>query len=92
MGSSVSLSAQIATIIDRIDRSGLPYQTHAMGTIVEGSWDDIMALIRQCHELILENNERVTTSIRIDDRKGCSGRLQGKIDSVEHRLGRKIRR
>ncbi len=92
IGPSVSLSAQVAKIIDRIDSSGLPYQTHAMGTIVEGSWDDIMMLIRQCHDLMLEDNERVSTTIRIDDRKGSSGRLQGKVDSVEHRLGRKIRR
>jgi uncharacterized protein (TIGR00106 family) len=87
----VSMSSEVAKIIDLIDRSGLMYKTHAMGTIVEGDWDEIMRLIKRCHELMLSNSSRVTTTIMIDDRKDAKDRLAGKVEAVERRLGRKIK-
>jgi uncharacterized protein (TIGR00106 family) len=85
-----SMSDEVARIIDLIDRSGIPYKTHAMGTVVEGSWDEVIPLIRQCHELMKSRHTRVSTRIVIDDRSGKSDRLAGKIDAVERHLGRKI--
>ena len=85
-----SLSAEVAKVIDAISKSGLPYQTTAMGTIVEGQWDEVMALIKKCHYLVRKSNNRVNTRISIDDRKGARGRISGKVESIEARLGRKV--
>jgi uncharacterized protein (TIGR00106 family) len=89
-GAGESLSKAVADIIDLIDRSGLRYQTHAMGTIVEGSWDEIMSLIKQCHHAMRTDHHRVLTTIHIDDREGADNRMTGKINSIEKHLGREI--
>ena len=44
IGVGVSLSKYIARCMDIIDRSGLKYSFHPMGTIVEGDLDDILEL------------------------------------------------
>ena len=50
MNKGESVSAYVARSIDIIDRSGLPYQLTAMGTIVEGEWADVMAVVTACFE------------------------------------------
>lgn len=88
MGKGDSISADVAKLIDIIDKSGLPYRTHAMGTLVEGSWEDCMKLIRKCHDTARKSSSRVYTRIAIDDRKGKSKMMERKLESVERKLGR----
>ncbi|MFO1323994.1 MAG: MTH1187 family thiamine-binding protein [Burkholderiales bacterium] len=85
-----SVSAYVARSIDIIDRSGLPYQLTAMGTILEGEWADVMAVVTACFEAMSADCDRVSTSIKIDYRKGPGGRLKAKVESVEKKLGRKV--
>ena len=87
-----SLSQYLAEIIDLVDNSGLSYQLTSMGTIVEGGWDDVLNLIKRCHETMLRHSGRVLTNISIDDREGYSDRITGKVESVEKKIGRKIRK
>jgi uncharacterized protein (TIGR00106 family) len=90
VGEGISLSRYVAEVIRIIEESGLPHETHAMGTLVEGDWDEVMALIRKCHMQMLQDTSRVLTAIKIDDRKGARGRLKGKIESLEKKIGHKI--
>jgi len=92
IGTSSSLSARVAEVLDIVDSSGLPYKLTPMGTIVEGEWNDLMRLVRECHRKMMKNEERVLTSILIDDRKGKTGRMDRKIRSVEKRLGRSLKK
>ncbi|MBS1235085.1 MAG: putative cytosolic protein [Nitrospirae bacterium] len=92
IGTSSSLSARVAEVLDIVDSSGLPYKLTPMGTIVEGEWNDLMRLVRQCHRKMMKNEERVLTRILIDDRKGKTGRMDRKIRSVEKRLGRSLKK
>lgn len=85
-----SVSEFVAPIIDIIEKSGLPNKTNPMGTVVEGPWDEVMALIKKCHDAVLSDSARVITNIKIDDRPGKPNRLEGKIKSIEEKLGRKI--
>jgi len=87
-----SLTKPVSRIIDIIDRSGLPYQTTAMGTLVEGNYDEIFKLIKRCHNALKKSHDRIYGVIKLDDRKGAKGRLKGKVNSVEKALGRKIKR
>ena len=80
----------MALVVDLIDRCGLEYRLTAMGTIVEGDSSRVFELIKECHELMASVSDRVVTHISIDDRKGSTGRIQGKIQSVEDALGRKV--
>jgi uncharacterized protein (TIGR00106 family) len=92
IGTGESISEHVAEVIRMVDESGLPYRTSPMGTVVEGEWDDVMALIGRCHRKVLDYSSRVLTSISIDDRPGKPDRITGKIQSVEKRLGREVRK
>ncbi len=85
-----SLGAYVARSLDIIDRSGVAYQLTPMGTILEGEWDEVMAVVTACFERMREDCARVSTSIRIDYRAGPGGRLKSKIATVESKLGRKL--
>ncbi len=90
-GGSESASAEVSKIIDLIDKSGLPYKTSAMSTVIEGEWDDIMPLINKCRLILKENNNRIYMVLTMDDRKDAKNRLSGKITSLEDKLNRKIK-
>lgn len=88
MGVGESISQEVAKVIDIIDRSGLKYRTHAMGTLIEGDWEQCLAVIKQCHDAVRAASPRVYTRIAIDDREGNLSNMDRKIDSVRQKLGR----
>lgn len=88
MDKGASVGAYVARCVDVIDRSGLAYRLGPMGTCVEGDFDAVMAVIQECHAALEKDCDRITTSIKLDWRRGRSGALEGKVRSVEERLGR----
>jgi uncharacterized protein (TIGR00106 family) len=92
LGEGESVSQYVAECVDLIDRSGLPYELHAMGTIVEGKLEEVLDLMRQCIERMAIHCDRVTCAAKLDFRRGKSGRLTGKVASVEKKLGRTVRK
>ena len=91
---TASLSARLAEVAKLIDTSGLDYRVGPMGTTVEGDWDRIMTLAKQCHQAMLSSSERVMTTIRIDDRtdRPGTGRIVQKVQSLEAKVGRPLKR
>lgn len=65
-----SVSAEVAQVIDLIDKSGLPYKLTAMSTLIEGDWEPIMKLVNKCRRLLRKRHSRVYIMMTIDDRKG----------------------
>ena len=92
LGTSESVSRDVAQCVDLIDRSGLDYELHAMGTIVEGELDEVLDLMRRCIELVSTHNDRVTCSAKLDFRRDHRGRIKSKVASVEAKLGRDVRK
>ncbi len=92
LGRSDALAGPVARVLDLVDKSGLPYQLTAMGTIVEGEWDEVLGLVRRCHEAMRGQASRVSTHITIDDRAGAAGRIKGKVGDVEAVLGRELKK
>jgi uncharacterized protein (TIGR00106 family) len=92
MGEGDSISESVARVLDIVDKSGLKYKINPMGTVVEGSWEDVMHLIRECHTLLLEHAPRVYTRIVIDDRKDKNDRIDKKVASVEAHLKRELKK
>ncbi len=93
IGKGESLGDELARVMKIVDESGLPYKIGPMGTVVEGRWDDVMALIKRCHEEVLATSPRAITTIRIDDRPSKPmDRIEEKVRSVERRLGRELRK
>lgn len=91
LGLGESVSKYVAQCIDLVDRSGLAYELHAMGTIVEGELAEVLDLMRRCIEEIAKSSNRVTCTAKIDYRQGVQGGLKSKVASVEQKLGRPVR-
>lgn len=92
LGVGDSVSQYVAECVDLVDQSGLDYEVHSMGTIVEGELGDVLQIMQSCIEKMAEHSDRVSCSAKLDLRRGQEGRLRAKVDSVEQKLGRKIRR
>jgi uncharacterized protein (TIGR00106 family) len=92
VGAGSSIGDHLAEILKMVDESGLPYKVNPMGTVVEGEWDDLISLVGRCHKTILENSDRVYTTLSIDDRKDKPNRLEEKVKSVEQRIGKTLKK
>ena len=92
LGKGESVSQYVAECVELVDQSGLDYELHAMGTIVEGELDQVLDLLRRCLEQVARHSDRVTCSAKLDYRRGHSGRLKSKVASVEEKLGRSVRK
>lgn len=89
-----SVSQALAKVARLVDDSGLEYRVGPMGTTVEGTWEQVMALARRCHEAMLQDADRVMTTIKIDDRKDKPGlgRITQKVASLETQAGRPLKK
>jgi uncharacterized protein (TIGR00106 family) len=92
LGKGDSVSQYVAECVDIVDKSGLAYELHAMGTIVEGELVEVLELMRRSIEHMATHSDRVTCAAKIDYRRGRSGRLKSKVESVEQKLGREVRK
>ena len=86
-----SVGGYVARSLDIVDRSGIPYRLNAMGTVIEGEWAQCLGVVTECYERMSQDCERITCTIKIDARRGPSGRLESKIASVERTLGRSLK-
>lgn len=85
-----SLSPYVARVIELVDSSGLAYKFGPMSTTVEGEWDEVFFLLKRCRDELRKDSNRIYIVISVDDRKDATGRLEGKVRSVEEKLGKKV--
>jgi len=81
-----SVSAYVARAVKLIKESGLPYELGPMGTCVEGEWNEVMGLVGRCLDALKQDCGRVYMTIKVDYRKGPSGRMGAKMRSVENKV------
>ncbi|MGE3806175.1 MAG: MTH1187 family thiamine-binding protein [Gemmataceae bacterium] len=91
MGKGESVAPYVARCLAIIEKSGLDYELHAMGTILEGEWDEVFDVVRKCHEALAVDCERISVTMKVDSRKGAKGRLAAKVESVEKLVGRPLK-
>ncbi len=89
-GKGESVSPYVARILDVIDQSGVPYQLTPMGTILEGDFDAVMAVVAACFKALEPDCSRIGMNLQMDYRAGPEGRLKSKIAKVEQHLGRRL--
>ncbi len=89
LGVGVSVSPHIAACQRVIQASGLEHRMHAYGTNIEGPWDEVMAVVKRCHEVVHEMGApRITTTLKLGTRTDRDQHLDDKVASVETLLGR----
>jgi uncharacterized protein (TIGR00106 family) len=86
IGAGESVSAAVAEAVRIVRASGLPNETNAMFTNVEGSWEELVRLLHDCLEAVARAAPRVSVVAKIDYRPGVEHQLEGKVQAVERRL------
>ena len=87
MGVGVSVSAYVTECQRIISAAGLKSSMHAYGTNIEGDWDDVMTVVKYCHERVHEMGApRITSTIRLGTRTDREQTMEDKIASVEAKL------
>lgn len=87
LGVGVSVSDYVTACQRVLDEAGLEHQLHAYGTNIEGEWDDVMAAVKRCHEVVHEMGApRISSSMRLGTRSDREQSIQDKIQSVETKL------
>lgn len=81
------VSAAVADAVRVIRESGLPNETNAMFTNIEGEWDEVMAVVKEAVFRVAESSPRVGLVLKADLRRGHdTGQLTAKVERVEAQL------
>jgi len=81
-----SVHKAVAAAVKIVRESGLPNQTDAMFTTIEGDWDEVFAVVKAATEAVGEFGPRVSLVLKADIRPGYTGQLAAKVARVEAAL------
>lgn len=83
-----SVSAYVSMVIDMIRKSGFNYKLTAMGTIIETeNMHDALDILQKAYEILSHESQRIYSTVKFDIRKNKNNRLEGKITSIEQKIG-----
>jgi uncharacterized protein (TIGR00106 family) len=80
------VSAAVAEAVRVVRESGLPCETNAMFTNIEGEWDEVMAVVKRAVDVVAASSPRVGLVLKADIRPGFEGQLTAKVARVEEHL------
>ncbi|QNE19333.1 thiamine-binding protein [Kribbella qitaiheensis] len=80
------VSEAVAEAVRVVRASGLPNETNAMFTNIEGEWDEVMAVVKQAVEAVTAVSPRVGLVLKADIRPGFTGQLAAKVERIEQAL------
>jgi uncharacterized protein (TIGR00106 family) len=80
------VGAAVAEAVRVVRASGLPNETNAMFTNIEGDWDEVMAVVKQAVDAVAAAAPRVSLVLKADIRPGFDGQLTAKVERVEREL------
>lgn len=82
-----SMAADVANAVDALEEHDVHYETTAMGTIIEAnSVGDLLAAVGDAHNAV--DADRVSTLLKIDDKRTTEQSAAEKVAAVEEELGR----
>lgn len=86
LGVGADVAEYVAEAVRVVRASGLPNQTDAMFTSIEGEWDEVMAVVKGAVEAVAAKAPRVSITLKADIRPGVTGALTAKMASLERHL------
>jgi uncharacterized protein (TIGR00106 family) len=86
LGVGDSVAEYVADAVRVVRDSGLPNQTDAMFTTIEGEWDEVMAVVKAAVDSVAARAPRVSVTLKADIRPGVTGALQAKMVALESYL------
>ncbi|QZP37489.1 MTH1187 family thiamine-binding protein [Halobaculum magnesiiphilum] len=85
-----SMAGAVADAVDALDEFDVDYETNPMGTVIEADEiEEVMAAATAAHNAV--DGDRVSTFLKIDDKRTRDQRAREKVDAVERELGRPAR-
>lgn len=82
-----SVSSYVAKAVEKIKKTKFPYVLTAMETIVETETiEEALNIVEECFRELEKECNRIIVNIKIDYRKGKTGRIREKVKSVEDKL------
>lgn len=88
VGAGEELSKEVAKVIQVIRESGLPYHTSSMFTEIEGSWDEVMEVVKQATFVLAEQGIRTEVVLKADIRPGYQDMMVSKVEKIDKLLGK----
>lgn len=76
----------VSAAVRVVRESGLPNETNAMFTLVEGEWDEVMDVVKRATDAVLAVSPRVSLVLKADIRPDHQDQLHQKVAAVESRL------
>jgi uncharacterized protein (TIGR00106 family) len=80
------VSAAVAEAIRVVRESGLPNETNAMFTNIEGEWDEVMDVVKRAVDAVAATSPRVGLVLKADIRAGHTGQITAKVQRVNELL------
>ena len=81
-----SVSQAVAAAVEAVRASGLPHETTSMFTTLEGEWDEVMAVVKRCVDVVAERSPRISLVMKADIRPGYTGQIAAKVERVNEIL------
>lgn len=87
IGVGTSVSTHVAACQRVLEEAGLEHTMHAYGTNIEGPWDEVMAAVKRCHEVVHEMGApRISSTLKLGTRTDRPQTMADKVRSVETKL------
>lgn len=86
LGVGEDVGELVAEAVRVVRDSGLPNQTDAMFTTVEGEWDEVMDVVKRAVAAVEAGAPRVSLVLKADVRPGVTGAMRSKVETVERHL------
>lgn len=85
-----SMAEDVAGVIDTIDEFDVVYETNPMGTVIQTETiDELLAVVAAAHKSV--EGSRVSTFLKVDDKRTSEKPSKAKVEDVEAILGREAR-
>jgi len=86
-----SMASEVAKAVDALDAFDVSYETNPMGTVIEADdAETVFAAAAAAHDAV--DGDRVSTVLKIDDKRTAETTADRKVEAVEEELGREAKR
>ncbi|WP_101294428.1 MTH1187 family thiamine-binding protein [Halegenticoccus soli] len=86
-----SMSGEVAKAVAALDDFDVGYETNPMGTVIEADdVDTLLEAVAAAHNAV--DADRVSTFLKIDDKRTSTESAREKVEAVERELGREARK
>lgn len=85
---SQEMADAVSEAVRVVRESGLPNETNAMFTLLEGEWDEVFDTIKKATDAVRAVSPRTSLVVKADIREGVTNQLTDKVDAVNRRLAK----